>query len=554
MGNSLPPAPGHRQWPPLPRLETRARLAFGRPDRLRLFSGQSCTVLLCRADRRLDRRDVGLVARRLRRRAGDGAGHAVRRSPHHPAHAGRQLAHGRRHQQHVAGPVHVRRQRATGDLQQRYMEMYQLVGRRREARLHAAPACSNTASPPAPSRAIPSNTGACWSPPWRKARRPRNEVKSARRAHDLRHQPADGRRRLGGDARGHHRAARRRARTRLDAGAAAAARHYRAGDHRVPPARRGSPAHGDRRRHGDALDRHHAVRPIPARPRKSAEGAVAASNDASTNVETAAIAADELAGSIGEIGRQLGHDHRHRARGGRRGARAPIEQITRAGAGRAEDRRRGQADPHHRRADQSAGAQRHHRSGARRRSRQGLCGGGLRGQIAGGADRESDRGHLPADHRRYRRRPRSAVDAIGRIAGRMQEIDSCATAVSAAVEAAERGHRRDFAERRQRRRRRQARGVGAGRCRRRRQRDAAIGAKACSPPRRRWKPPPPNCATKSKASSPASPPDQPNSAAQPIKHRGQRRRRRDRDDPGGDDLLAPPPSAPPTPSWPRRRR
>jgi methyl-accepting chemotaxis protein len=38
---------------------------------------------------------------------------------------------------------------------------------------------------------------------------------------------------------------------------------------------------------------------------KSAEGAVTASNDASTNVETAAIAADELTGSIGEIGRQL---------------------------------------------------------------------------------------------------------------------------------------------------------------------------------------------------------------------------------------------------------
>jgi methyl-accepting chemotaxis protein len=38
---------------------------------------------------------------------------------------------------------------------------------------------------------------------------------------------------------------------------------------------------------------------------KSAEGAVTASNEASTNVETAAVASDELAGSIGEIGRQL---------------------------------------------------------------------------------------------------------------------------------------------------------------------------------------------------------------------------------------------------------
>src|SRR5471032_2123900 len=38
---------------------------------------------------------------------------------------------------------------------------------------------------------------------------------------------------------------------------------------------------------------------------KSAESAVAASNESSLNVETAAIAADELSGSIGEIGRQL---------------------------------------------------------------------------------------------------------------------------------------------------------------------------------------------------------------------------------------------------------
>ena len=37
----------------------------------------------------------------------------------------------------------------------------------------------------------------------------------------------------------------------------------------------------------------------------SADGAVSASNEASTNVETAAVAADELSGSINEIGRQL---------------------------------------------------------------------------------------------------------------------------------------------------------------------------------------------------------------------------------------------------------
>jgi methyl-accepting chemotaxis protein len=41
------------------------------------------------------------------------------------------------------------------------------------------------------------------------------------------------------------------------------------------------------------------------RTAKCAESALAASNEASTNVQTAAAAADELAGSISEIGRQL---------------------------------------------------------------------------------------------------------------------------------------------------------------------------------------------------------------------------------------------------------
>ena len=41
------------------------------------------------------------------------------------------------------------------------------------------------------------------------------------------------------------------------------------------------------------------------RTSQGAESAVAASNEASINVQTAAVAADELSGSIGEIARQL---------------------------------------------------------------------------------------------------------------------------------------------------------------------------------------------------------------------------------------------------------
>ena len=58
------------------------------------------------------------------------------------------------------------------------------------------------------------------------------------------------------------------------------------------------------------------------------------------------------------------------------------------------------------------------------------------------------------------RRARSAPSAAFR--GRMQEIDSYATAVVGRGARAERRDRRDFAERRQRRRRRQAGGVGVG--------------------------------------------------------------------------------------------
>ena len=127
-----------------------------------------------------------------------------------------------------------------------------------------------------------------------------------------------------------------------------------------------------------------------------AESAVQASNEASTNVETAAVAAEELSSSIAEIGQQLnqtaevvriavGEAQRHQS------------GYRRAGAGRAEDRRRRQAHPQYRRANQSAGAQRHDRGGARWRSRPRLRGGRFRGEVARRADREGDRGYFQPD-------------------------------------------------------------------------------------------------------------------------------------------------------------
>ena len=55
------------------------------------------------------------------------------------------------------------------------------------------------------------------------------------------------------------------------------------------------------------------------------------------------------------------------------------------------DRQCRQSDRADRAADHAAGAQLHHRGRARRRGRQGLCGGRHRGQGAGGADPERDR-------------------------------------------------------------------------------------------------------------------------------------------------------------------
>ncbi len=164
-----------------------------------------------------------------------------------------------------------------------------------------------------------------------------------------------------------------------------------------------------------------------------AGSAVTASNEASVNVGTAAIAADELTSSIGEIARQLSltTDVVRDAVGEAQGTDRQIAALAQA-AQKIGDVIKlirsiaGQTN--------LFGAQCHHRGGARRRGRQGLFGGGCRSQIAGGADRQGDRGYFAPDQVRCRRRPAARSAAIGRIAGRMREIDSCASAVSAAIE------------------------------------------------------------------------------------------------------------------------
>ena len=119
-------------------------------------------------------------------------------------------------------------------------------------------------------------------------------------------------------------------------------------------------------------------------------------------------------------GRRIHHRRRQRRR-----ARpsAPTRPGAGPGRGGAEDRRGGEADQRHRRPDQPAGAQRHHRGGARRRGRQGLRRGRVRGEEPGQPDRQGDRGDRRpdrADPGRDRRVGRGDPAAIGETIGEIE--------------------------------------------------------------------------------------------------------------------------------------
>jgi methyl-accepting chemotaxis protein len=165
---------------------------------------------------------------------------------------------------------------------------------------------------------------------------------------------------------------------------------------------------------------------------KSAESAVQASDEASLNVETAAVAADELTGSIGEIGRQLSltTDVVRAAVGEANGTNAQITALAQA-------------------AQKIGEVIKLIRSIARQTNllalnatieaaRAGEAGKGfavvaseVKSLAVQTAKATEDISALITS---VQGATAGAVAAIGRIAGRMQEIDSYATAVSAAVE------------------------------------------------------------------------------------------------------------------------
>ena len=130
----------------------------------------------------------------------------------------------------------------------------------------------------------------------------------------------------------------------------------------------------------------------------------AASEEASTNVQSVASATEEMSSSVNEISRQVQESARmaNEAVGPGAHHQRPGQRIVEGGE---PHRRRRRTDQHDRRTDQSAGAQRHHRGGAGRRGRPRLCGGGLRGEGAGRADLQGDRRDRPADHRHPGRDP-----------------------------------------------------------------------------------------------------------------------------------------------------
>ncbi|MCF8476671.1 MAG: PAS-domain containing protein [Pseudolabrys sp.] len=168
------------------------------------------------------------------------------------------------------------------------------------------------------------------------------------------------------------------------------------------------------------------------RTSKSATGAVAASNEASTNVETAATASDELASSIGEIDRQLGK----------------TTDIVRRAVDEAQDTN-GQIGALAQAAQQIGDVVKLIRAIADQTNLLALNA-TIEAARAGEADRgfavvasevkslavqtakaTEDISKLIVD---VQTATSGAVGAIGRISGRMREIDGCATGVVASVE------------------------------------------------------------------------------------------------------------------------
>ena len=159
----------------------------------------------------------------------------------------------------------------------------------------------------------------------------------------------------------------------------------------------------------------------------------AASEEASTNVQSVASATEEMTfldHRDQPPGAGIGAD---RGRGGAPGAEDQRpRRRTRQGGGA--DRRRGRTDQHHRRPDQPAGAQRHHRGGAGRRSRPRLRGGRQRSEGAWPSRPPRPPARSASRSAASRARPRNSVDAIKEIGDTISKMSEIASTIASAVE------------------------------------------------------------------------------------------------------------------------
>ena len=121
-----------------------------------------------------------------------------------------------------------------------------------------------------------------------------------------------------------------------------------------------------------------------------------AAEETSVNVQTVSSGTEELSSSIAEIGRQV-VTSAEIARKAVEEAGATDSTMQGLADNAAQNQRGGRSDPDHRLADQSAGAERHHRSRACRRCRPRIRRGRFRSEEPRQPDRESHRRNPPAD-------------------------------------------------------------------------------------------------------------------------------------------------------------
>ena len=163
-----------------------------------------------------------------------------------------------------------------------------------------------------------------------------------------------------------------------------------------------------------------------------AESAVQAFNEASINVETAAVAADELSRSIAEIGRQLTHTSDVVALATEE-ARATDSEIAGLASGAQRDRRRDQADPH-RSPARPICWRLTPRSRPRARARPASGFAVVASEVKSLALQTAKATEEIASHiQAVQDSTSGAVEAIRQIAARMQEINASTAAVTASV-------------------------------------------------------------------------------------------------------------------------